>query len=125
MAKVLVVDDDPDILTLVQTWLKRGGHKVAVTSSGPEALAMVEEKGRPDVCVVDVSMPEMSGLELVKILHERPETKDVPVIFLSARVLPEDIEEGKKLGNVYLTKPFIGKALLDAVEKLAQDNGEW
>lgn len=125
MARVLVVDDDPDILTLVQTWLKRGGHKVAVSASGAEALATVEEKGAPDVCVVDVSMPEMSGLELVKRLHDRPDTKDVPVIFLSARVLPEDIKAGEEVGDIYLTKPFVGQALLNAVEQLASPGDDW
>lgn len=125
MARVLVVDDDPDILTLVRAWLKRDGHRVAATSSAQEALSAVEEKGCPDVCVVDVAMPDMSGFELVQALHKRPETKDVPVIFLSARVLPEDIEAGKAIGSVYLTKPFVGQALLDAVKKLVETDDDW
>jgi CheY-like chemotaxis protein len=122
MSKLLVVDDDPDILALVQLRLQRAGHKVVGAASGAEALAIVAERGVPDLAVLDVSMPGMSGLELLSTLREQ-QAKDLPAVFLSARVQPEDIERGRSLGATYLTKPFIASALLNAVERtLAEAN---
>lgn len=116
MSKLLVVDDDPDILALVQLRLQRAGHKVVGAASGAEALAIVAERGAPDLAVLDVSMPGMSGLELLSTLREQ-QAKDLPAVFLSARVQPEDIERGRSLGATYLTKPFVASALLNAVER--------
>lgn len=116
MSKLLVVDDDPDILALVQLRLQRAGHKVVGASSGAEALAIVAERGAPDLAVLDVSMPGMSGLELLSTLREQ-QAQDLPAVFLSARVQPEDIERGRSLGATYLTKPFVASALLNAVER--------
>jgi CheY-like chemotaxis protein len=122
MSKLLVVDDDPDILALVQLRLQRAGHRVLGASSGAEALAIVAERGTPDLAVLDVSMPGMSGLELLSTLREQ-QSKDLPAVFLSARVQPEDIERGRSLGAAYLTKPFVASALLNAVERaLAESN---
>jgi CheY-like chemotaxis protein len=120
MSKLLVVDDDPDILALVQLRLQRAGHRVIGASSGAEALAIVAERGVPDLAVLDVSMPGMSGLELLSTLREQ-QSKDLPAVFLSARVQPEDIERGRALGASYLTKPFIASALLNAVERALAD----
>jgi CheY-like chemotaxis protein len=122
MSNLLVVDDDPDILALVQLRLQRAGHRVLGASSGAEALAIVAERGTPDLAVLDVSMPGMSGLELLSTLREQ-QSKDLPAVFLSARVQPEDIERGRSLGAAYLTKPFVASALLNAVERaLAESN---
>jgi CheY-like chemotaxis protein len=124
MSKLLVVDDDPDILALVQLRLQRAGHRVIGASSGAEALALVAERGVPDLAVLDVSMPGMSGLELLSTLREQ-QAQDLPAVFLSARVQPEDIERGRALGASYLTKPFIASALLNAVDRaLAEANTE-
>ena len=122
MSKLLVVDDDPDILALVQLRLQRAGHRVLGAASGAEALAIVAERGAPDLAVLDVSMPGMSGLELLSTLRQR-QGAEVPAVFLSARVQPEDIERGRALGASYLTKPFVASALLNAVERaLAEAN---
>lgn len=122
MSKLLVVDDDPDILALVQLRLQRAGHRVLGAASGAEALSIVAERGIPDLAVLDVSMPGMSGLELLSTLRQQ-QGKDLPAVFLSARVQPEDIERGRALGASYLTKPFVASALLSAVERaLAEAN---
>ncbi len=117
MARVLVVDDDPDILNLVSFRLRQGGHKVISAGSGEQALAIVEEHGTPEVAVLDVSMPPPDGFELLRLLRARDGAADLPAIFLSARVLPEDIEAGRAMGATYLTKPFVATALINAVEK--------
>jgi CheY-like chemotaxis protein len=117
MSRLLVVDDDPVVLNLVQIRLKTGGHRVISASDSDEALRVVEERGLPDVAVLDVSMPGMSGLELLAQLRERPGAERLPAIFLSARVQPQDIEAGRALGATYLTKPFVASALLAAVDR--------
>jgi len=117
MARVLVVDDDPDILNLVSFRLRQKGHKVISADSGQEALSIVEERGTPDVAVLDVTMPAPDGFELLRLLRAREGAAELPAIFLSARVLPEDIEAGRAMGATYLTKPFVATALINAVER--------
>ncbi len=117
MARVLVVDDDPDILNLVSFRLRQKGHKVISANSSQEALSIVEERGTPDVAVLDVTMPAPDGFELLRLLRAREGAAELPAIFLSARVLPEDIEAGRAMGATYLTKPFVATALINAVEK--------
>lgn len=118
MARVLVVDDDPDLLTLVGLQLRQHGHKVVTAASGPEALKIVEELGAPEVAVLDVAMPEMNGLELLTKLRALDGMSELPAIFLSARVGPEDIAAGEALGALYLTKPYVMRALLAAIDRL-------
>ncbi|HYO60710.1 MAG TPA: response regulator [Actinomycetota bacterium] len=126
MGRILVVDDDEDIRNLVQARLRGAGHLVVAARSGPEALEAIDEKGPPDVAVLDVSMPGMTGFALLEELRGRQGMADLPVIFLSAKVQEEDVEEGRSLGAVYLTKPFVATALLDAVEKaLPSSEGSW
>ncbi len=125
MARVLIVDDDADILELVEFRLRKGGHRVIAVNGGPEALAIVEERGAPDVVVLDVSMPEMDGFETLVRLRELDGMGQLPAIFLSARVLPEDIERGRAAGATYLTKPFSAKALLTAIERSVPDESGW
>lgn len=117
MARVLVVEDDPSIRQLVLTQLRLAGHRVAGADSGREALELVEEKGPPDIAVLDVAMPEMTGIELLQELRGREGMAELPAIFLSARVQPKDIAAGEALGAIYLTKPFVTSALLGAVER--------
>lgn len=126
MSKLLVVDDDPDILALVEIRLQRAGHRVVSASSGSEALDVVENRGMPDLVVLDVSMPGMSGLDLLGALRDRDGGQELPAVFLSARVQPADIERGRAMNATYLTKPFIATALLEAVkEKLEKIVDTW
>jgi DNA-binding response OmpR family regulator len=123
MARVLVVDDDPDLLTLVEMQLRHHGHQVSVASSGPQALALIDDKGAPDVAVLDVAMPGMNGLDLLQELRARDGLDELPAIFLSARVGPEDINAGTSLGASYLTKPYVMSALLAAIEGAMTQHG--
>jgi CheY-like chemotaxis protein len=118
MARVLVVDDDPDLLTLVEMQLRHQGHRVLTAGSGPDALALVADEGAPDIAVLDVAMPGMNGLALLSELRARKGLEHLPAIFLSARVGPEDIKAGTQLGAVYLTKPYVMSALLDAIDNV-------
>ena len=119
MARILAVDDDPQILKLIQFRLERAGHQVLAHSSARsalEALALAPETCTPDLAVLDVMMPEKSGLELCTELRLRPGLENLPVIFLSARVQPADIAAGQAIGATYLTKPFVASALLKAID---------
>jgi CheY-like chemotaxis protein len=117
VSRLLVVDDDPVVLNLVTMRLKSGGHRVLVASDPFEALRLVDERGLPDLAVLDVTLPGMTGLELFHELRRRPGGQALPTIFLSARVQARDIEAGRALGATYLTKPFVASALLTAVER--------
>lgn len=123
MARVLVVDDDPDLLTLVEMQLRHHGHDVSTASSGPAALAHVEQKGAPDVAVLDVAMPGMNGLDLLRELRSKDGFSQLPAIFLSARVGPDDITAGKSLGATYLTKPYVMSSLLQAIQTAMTQHG--
>ena len=118
MARILVVDDDPDLLTLIGIQLRQHGHRVVTAAGGKEALEIVAEKGCPDIAVLDVAMPEMNGLELLQRLRARDDAAELPAIFLSARVAPADIAAGEALGALYLTKPYVMRALLAAIDRL-------
>lgn len=117
MAHVLVVDDDPDILMLVQMRLTTAGHQVLAVGSGQEALSLVEARGMPDIAVLDISLPGMDGFDLLRALQSQPGGAAMPAIFLSARVLPDDVAAGRALGATYLTKPFVASALLTSVSR--------
>lgn len=129
MARVLVVDDDPDLLALVEIQLRQHGHMVAPASGASEALRLIEERGAPDIAVLDVAMPEMNGFDLLKALRARAGLEALPVIFLSARVSPEDVDAGRSLDADYLTKPYVMDSLLAAIDKLLtnplQAAGSW
>ena len=117
MARVLVVEDDPDIRLLLDVRLRQQGHLVLTAGSAAEALALLAEKGQPELVVLDVLMPGASGLDLLVALRARPELHALPAIFLSGRVEAADIAAGRALGATYLTKPVVLSALADAVDR--------
>lgn len=116
MAKVLVVDDDDNVRALVENRLRHAGHRVLGAGSADEAYTLVAERGVPDVIVLDVLMPGVSGLELLSRLRQEPASSHLPAVFLSARVQDADIAAGRALGATYLTKPVVISALTAAIE---------
>lgn len=104
--RILVVDDEPDITGLVAYHLARAGYRVSTAASGAEAIRSAMEE-RPDVVILDLMLPGVSGYDVLADLRQRPETKDVGVILLTARREEEDRIRGLSLGaDDYLTKPF-------------------
>jgi CheY-like chemotaxis protein len=114
---VLVVDDDDVVREVVLAHLRRAGHRVLDAPTAQDALDATANRTAPDVAVIDIGLPDVDGFALLAALRERPDYDEMAVIFLSGRVEDEQIEEGRRLGDVYLTKPFVASALLDAIDR--------
>ncbi len=114
--RVLVVDDDPDIRQLVAMKLTKSGHTVTTAADGASALASVRAQ-TPDIIVLDVAMPGLSGLDVCRELRQDPVSADVPVLLLTAKVQDGDLAEGFAAGaDDYVTKPFSPRELVTRVE---------
>lgn len=114
-SKVLIVDDMPENLQVLGNTLNAQGFRVAFATSGSQALSIAQSKS-PDLILLDIQMPEMDGYETCQNLMNNPETKDIPVIFLTARNEIDDIVKGFEIGAVdYITKPFNQKELIARV----------
>jgi DNA-binding response OmpR family regulator len=116
--RILVVDDEPDVLELVEYNLSGAGFSVITASDGAEALAKIRTH-QPDLVILDVMMPEMDGTELCKLLRRDPATADIPIILLTARAGEIDRVLGFELGaDDYVTKPFSPRELVLRVKSL-------
>lgn len=115
MARLLVVEDDPDVRDLIAMRLVMVGHRVIAMPDGDLALDSVEQFGAPDAYVLDVGLPGMDGFTLLDRL--RADQPEIPAIFVSASARETDVSRGRELGAAYLTKPFATYALLDAVDE--------
>lgn len=104
--RILVVDDEPDLLILLEEHLSQDGYEVLTASTGMQAIAKARED-HPDVILLDVMMPGVSGFDVCNILRDFPETAEIPVIFLTAVAETRRKVMGLNLGaNDYITKPF-------------------
>ncbi len=119
VTRVMLVEDDADIQTVVRLSLKmRGVSDVLVMENGEECLAHVREF-RPDVILLDVMMPKLDGYETCRRLKENPATREIPVIFLTAKTQHYEVDKGLDLGAAgYLTKPFDPMKLHEQVMEL-------
>ena len=118
VATVLVVDDDPVIQRLLRVNFEMEGYSVIVASDGVEGLERARLE-RPDIVVLDIMMPRMSGLDVARNLKSDPDTAAIPVMLLSAKAQEADLRAGDESGaDGYLTKPFDPLLLLQRVEEL-------
>ena len=118
---ILIVDDDPAITTLLKLSFELEGHIVVTASSGVEALDLAR-RIHPAAMVVDVMMPEMDGLELIRRLRTQDATADIPIVCCSAKALSQDVEAGYDAGaDDYVTKPFEPFELIERVEQQVND----
>ena len=116
--KVLVVEDDADILQLVKLYLDNDGFRTITASNGAEALKQVKSE-RPHLIVLDLMLPEIDGLEVCKKLRMAPETAKVPIIMLTAKSEESDTVVGLELGaDDYVGKPFSPRALVARIKAL-------
>ncbi len=112
---ILVVDDSPDLVEIVRITLEGKGFNVRCAYSGKDLFASLKEQ-MPDLILLDIMMPKMDGLQVLRRLKEDPSMPFIPVILLSAKVLDEDLLRGYKMGaKYYITKPFTPTQVLDAI----------
>lgn len=114
-AKILVVDDEPDLLSTVEYRLKFSDCQVVTAVNGREGLEKASRE-KPDLILLDTNMPVMNGHEMLEALRNDPATKDIPVIMLTARCEPQDIAAASARGiEDYITKPFDFGELMEKV----------
>ena len=120
--KILIVDDDPNILELLEVNLCSAGYDVYKATDGREGLCSVEEN-EPHAIVLDVMMPHVDGWELCKVLRDDPFFRDIKIILLTARDSERDKMIGKNIleANEYMTKPFEVDELLKVLERLLNE----
>ena len=115
---ILAADDDEDILELVCLTLEQVGHETIRASDGEEALALARSR-QPDACVLDVVMPQRTGIQVMDALGSDPETAEIPVLLLTATVNEKQLPEGiDKEGERYMRKPFSPRELQERVARL-------
>lgn len=117
--KIMVVDDEPDTVDLVKLVLETEGYEILVAYSGQEALDKIKVN-RPDLVLLDIMMPQMDGWTVRKKIVGNEETKDIPVVMLTAKAQPIDKMIGLHVVGVtdYITKPFGRKELIDSVKRI-------
>lgn len=118
-----MIDDDPDLLALCRINLAVGGHDVEEASSGREGLELIGSF-QPDVVLLDVMMPTLSGLQVLRMIREGAATHDLPVVIVSARVGIEDQIAGMDAGaDAYITKPFSPELLVEILKQACEARG--
>jgi CheY-like chemotaxis protein len=124
MAKILIAEDERDIRDLVAFTLRFAGHEVFSASNGEEAVDMAP-KVNPDLILMDVRMPRMTGYEACKAMKADPNLKDIPVVFLTARGQETEIQQGLEVGaEEYLLKPFAPDHLTSRVKTILAKFGK-
>ncbi|MBD3882479.1 response regulator transcription factor [Phormidium tenue FACHB-886] len=114
--RLLLIDDDPNLILLVKDYLEFRGYEVITAENGQEALEVLD-KETPDMIICDVMMPQMDGYSLVEHVRKNPRTNWIPVLFLSAKGQSQDRVKGLNTGaDVYMVKPFEPEELVAQVE---------
>ena len=122
--KILIVDDDEDVLLIVQTILDNAGYSSLLARNGREGVEKAIE-GKPDLILLDVMMPELSGWEVCTTLKSAPETRQIPIAMLTVKAEIRDLITGMQVGaDDYITKPFTRKKLLSTVRRLLDEKRE-
>ena len=116
--RVLIVDDDPDIILSLKVLLESEGYKVYSFENGEECLKSLEDGINPTLIILDVMMPFMSGWELHRRLGENPKWKKIPVVFLTARTNETVEEMCTKYGVEYISKPFDVNRFKERIKKI-------
>ncbi|MBI3885980.1 MAG: response regulator [Opitutae bacterium] len=123
-ARILAVEDEPDLVELIRYHLLRAGHTVSTAGTGWEALAAVRRE-RPDLILLDLMLPDLDGFGLCEILRQDPRTATIPVIIVSAWSSPDTRNLGLELGALdYVTKPFSPHELVKRVNHFLEGRAD-
>lgn len=116
--KILIADDEPNIVTALEFLLQRNGYEVLIARDGDAALKAIEGE-RPDLVLLDIMMPVRSGYEVCKRIREHPEWAAIKVVMLSAKGRDAEVTKGMAMGaDLYVTKPFSTRELMDQIKGL-------
>jgi DNA-binding response OmpR family regulator len=116
--RILLVDDHQTVFRLLEAIVRIKGYALLYAESGQQGIVMARQE-RPDLVLLDVMMPDIDGFKVCQYLKENPETKDIPIMFLTARGAEDDVEIGRKSGaDGFMTKPFQTIEVLKQIEKL-------
>lgn len=116
--RILIADDEPNIVAAVEFLLRRSGHEVYIARNGDEALRLVE-KSSPDLVLLDVMMPVMSGYEVCKRMRDRADWNHIKIVMLSAKGRDAEVAKGISVGaDLYITKPFSTRDLMSKINEL-------
>lgn len=122
MAKILIAEDERDIRDLITFTLRFAGHEVIATANGEEALQTALQE-TPDLILLDVRMPRMSGYEVCEQVKANENTEHIPVVFLSAKGQESEVQAGLKVGaEEYILKPFSPDQLADRIRVILEEN---
>jgi DNA-binding response OmpR family regulator len=120
--KILVIDDEPSVHRLLEIILEDEGFLVVGPGEGGDPSQYMA-KGKPDVIILDIMMPEVNGFDILRMLKDDDDTRDIPVIILSVRSFEEDMERADSLGaEIYMTKPFQPAELVKAIREILSSN---
>ncbi len=118
--KILIVEDEPNIVVPLQFIMKDNGYDVAVAFSGEEAVDAITES-KPDLILLDIMLPGMDGYELCQMIRQNPDWKGIKIIFLTALSREADMAKGMALdADAYIAKPFSNKEVVEKVRNLLQ-----
>ena len=116
--KILLVDDRQTVFRLLEAIIRIKGYELIYAESGQQGIVMARQE-LPDLILLDVIMPDIDGFKVCQYLKENPDTKDIPVMFLTARGAEDDLVMGRKVGaDGFMTKPFQAKEVLKLIERL-------
>jgi DNA-binding response OmpR family regulator len=122
--KILIADDEPNIVAALEFLLQRSGYEVHVARNGDEALKLVEAT-HPDLVLLDVMMPQKSGYEVCMRIRERADWRHIKIIMLSAKGRDAEVSKGLSMGaDIYVTKPFSTRELMDKIRDLLGQSTE-
>ena len=115
---VMVIEDEPDTAEMFAEMMRVSGFRVLKMFSSTPAISMIAQE-KPELIILDVMMPDVSGLDVLRYMHREPELAKIPVIVVSAKSMPSDIKTGLDAGaSIYLTKPVGFRDLKQAVETI-------
>lgn len=116
--RILVADDEPNILLSLEFLMRKSGYEVFIARNGTEAMEIVKRQ-KPDLAVLDIMMPDIDGYQICEFIKSKSELKACKVIFLSAKSKESDIQKGMSYGaDFYMTKPYSTRALMQKVNEL-------
>ena len=122
MNRILIVEDDDDLVNLATHWLERAGYTVENAGDGQKALGLLKNNPLPALVLLDVMLPKIDGFELLRLVRSNPRTKELPVIMMTSFSRDKDAKRGRDLGaNDYIVKPLMELDFLKRIEHVVQD----